>query len=117
VRLKLDENLPVELADLFRDAGHDVLTVLDQELGGAKDPELAIVCLREGRAIVTLDLDFSDIRAYPPDDYPGIVVFRLGNQGRDHVLAIAERFLRLLSSENLVGQLWIVEESQVRVRE
>ena len=32
VRFKLDENLPAELADLFRQAGHDAVTVLDQTL-------------------------------------------------------------------------------------
>ena len=44
VRFKLDENLPVELASLLRRSGHDAATVLDQGLGGARDPELASVC-------------------------------------------------------------------------
>lgn len=117
MRFKLDENLPIELAELFRLAGHDAVTVLDQNLGGVKDPGLASECLREGRAIVTLDLDFSDIRTYPPSGYPGIVVFRLGSQARDHVLEVGARFLRALSTDLHHGQLWIVEESQIRVRE
>ena len=37
MRLKLDENLPGELARLFIEAGHDAVTVLDQEIGGATD--------------------------------------------------------------------------------
>jgi hypothetical protein len=28
MRFKIDENLPIELADLLRSAGHDVMTVL-----------------------------------------------------------------------------------------
>ena len=43
----MDENLPAELAELFRDAGHDAVTVLDQELGGADDREVASVSARE----------------------------------------------------------------------
>ncbi len=116
MRFKLDENLPVELAELFRLAGHNAVTVLDQDLGGVKAPALASECLREGRAIVTLDMDFSDIRTYPPSRYPGIVVFRLGSQARDHILEVGARFLRALPSEELDGPLWIVEDAQIRVR-
>ena len=117
MRFKLDENLPVELADLFREAGHDAVTVLDQGLGGARDPDLASACVREGRIIVTFDTDFSDIRTYPPGAYSGLVVFRLDSQTRNHVLEIGTRFLQALSGAVLDGQLWIVEESRIRVRE
>ena len=117
MRFKLDENLPVELADLFRKADHDAVTVLDQGLGGARDPDLASACVREGRVIVTFDTDFSDIRTYPPGAYSGLVVFRLNSQARDHVLGIGTRFLRALPGAGLDGQLWIVEESRIRVRE
>lgn len=117
MKFKLDENLPVDLAELFRTHGHDVMTVLDQDLGGAKDPTLAETCQRESRAIVTLDTDFSDIRSYPPQQYSGIVVFRLGSQARDHVLGIGARFLSALASQDLGRQLWIVDETRIRVRE
>lgn len=116
VRFKLDENLPAELADLFRRAGHDAVSVLDQTLGGTTDPVVASACIRERRAIVTLDTDFSDIRTYPPDAYSGIVVFRLEYQDRDHVLEVGARFLRSLADSPLDGQLWIVEESRIRMR-
>ena len=35
-------------------------------MAGAVDPDVAQACQKEARALVTLDLDFSDIRAYPP---------------------------------------------------
>ena len=116
MRFKLDENLPLELADLFNRTGHDAETVLDQELGGARDADLALVCVQEGRAIVSLDMDFADIRTYPPSEYPGIVVFRLESQARNHILEIGARFLHVLSDSLLAGQLWVVEESKIRVR-
>ena len=116
MRLKLDENLPSELARLFIEAGHDAVTVLDQDIGGATDAIVASVCLSEGRAIVTMDTHFADIRGYPPHLYPGIVVFRLDIQTRDHVLAIGARLLPTLLEEVLQGRLWIVEDSRVCVR-
>ena len=43
MRFKLDENLPVDLADLFRAAGHDAATTLDpgnrMNPGKIVDPE------------------------------------------------------------------------------
>lgn len=116
MRFKLDENLPVELADLLRSAGHDAQTVLDQQLGGADDRDIAAVCRREGRAIVTFDKDFADIRAYPPSAYAGIVVLRLASQAREHTLTVGRRLLRILNDTPLDGQLWIVDERRVRVR-
>ena len=83
MRFKLDENLPAEMADLFQRTGHDAVTVLEEQLGGISDSDLATVCVQERLAIVTLDIDFSDIRTYRPSAYLGIVVFRLNNQARD----------------------------------
>ena len=73
---KVDENMPIEAADDLRQAGHDALTVMDQQLAGQPDPRVAAVCRAEGRALVSLDLDFSDIRVYPPADYCEIIVLR-----------------------------------------
>ncbi len=63
---KTDENLPVEAAALLKEHGIDAVTVLDQKLGGRPDTDVAAVCKSEGRALVTLDLDFANIDAYSP---------------------------------------------------
>jgi predicted nuclease of predicted toxin-antitoxin system len=74
MQFKLDENLPRELTDRLRAAGHPAVNVLDQRMGGQADELIADVCTREQRALVTLDMDFADIRAYPPEDYCGLIV-------------------------------------------
>lgn len=63
MRFKVDENMPVEVARLLRENGHDAVTVLDQHMGGAADEVVAVVCQRERRAVVTLNKGFGDIRA------------------------------------------------------
>jgi predicted nuclease of predicted toxin-antitoxin system len=62
MRFKIDENLPVEVADLLRANMHDAMTIFDQHMIGELDPKVASVCKSEERALITLDLDFSDIR-------------------------------------------------------
>ena len=116
MRFKFDETLPRETATFFAEAGHDAVTVIDQQMGGEKDQDIAAVCLNEGRALVTLDLDFSDIRVYPPQHYPGIVVLRVSSQLREDLLEAGVRLLENLTS-TLQGQLWIVEDSRIRIRE
>jgi predicted nuclease of predicted toxin-antitoxin system len=62
MRFKVDENLPPDTKALLEELGHDVLTVWDQQIRGAKDPRLAEVCRAEQRILLTFDLSFGDIR-------------------------------------------------------
>jgi len=116
MKFKLDENDPVESAELLRQNGHDVLTVIGQELGGETDEVVARVCQHEKRALVTFDTGFADIRAYPPQAFPGMIVFRLKKQSSIYVLEVLERLMDTISSEPVEGHLWIVEEDRIRIR-
>ena len=113
---KIDENLPVEVADLLTRAGHTATTVLDQRLGGEADADIALVCQREKRALVTLDTGFADIRVYPPERYSGLVVLRLRWQEKPHVLDVVSRVMPTFLTEPLARRLWIVEETRIRTR-
>lgn len=117
MRFKIDENLPVGVLELLRGRGHDVLTVVDQRLGGAADSAVASACRTEQRTLVTLDLDFADIRAYPPSEYAGFIVLRLSRQDKQHVLEVIDRVAALLTGRSPERRLWIVEDGRVRVRE
>lgn len=92
------------------------MTVYEQNLGGHPDTEIADICRQETRALITLDLDFANIRAYPPSLYPGLVVLRLADQSRPSVLTSLRRIAPLFDSEPLSGHLWIVDERQLRIR-
>lgn len=101
---KADENLPIEAAAMLRDAGFDVTTVIEQELGGHPDPDVANVCRAERRALLTLDVDFANIDAYPPSQHSGIVVFRLGRQDKRHILAVLRNLIAHLTDVELTGR-------------
>jgi predicted nuclease of predicted toxin-antitoxin system len=116
MRAKLDENLPVEAAELLRTAGWECDLVYDEGLAGADDPEGAAACQAGARVLFTLDLDFADIRAYPPSDYVGIVVLRPTEPSRRQALELITRVLPVLSAEWTEHRLWIVEPTRVRVR-
>jgi len=107
--------LPIEIAQLLINANHDAKTVNEQQLQGARDSTLINVCKNENRVLVTLDTDFSDIRTYPPQDFSGIIVLRVGNQSKIHIMGVFNRILPLIGREILKGHLWIVEESRIRI--
>lgn len=66
--------------------------------------------------LVTLDVDFGDIRSYPPEESPGIIVLRMTRQDKPRILAIIRRILPLLGTERITRRLWVVEEHAVRIR-
>jgi len=116
-KFKIDENLPVDVAALLKASGHDAMTIFDQSMVGDWDPKVIAVCKMEDRSLITLDLDFSDIRTYPPADYPGIIILRPRNQAKPTVLALARQLIALLETvEPLHGHLWIVQETGLRIR-
>lgn len=116
MRCKIDENLPAEAADLLRAGGHECHTVFDEQLGGEVDARVYDRCRREGRVLLTLDLDFSDIRSYPPHESPGIVVLRLAEPDRDRVLRLVRQVLMAFDRDAVAQSLWIVEENRIRIR-
>ena len=101
----------------MRRAGHDASTVVEEHLGGSLDSEIAAICRREVRALLTLDTDFADIRAYPPDQFHGLIVLRLKSQAKPDVLRTLSRLVALFRSESPDRRLWIVEEDRIRVRD
>ena len=62
LRFKLDEKLPRRVESALRDLEHDVERAFSEGLAGATDPTLLSACATEDRVLVTLDLDFADIR-------------------------------------------------------
>jgi len=113
--VKLDENVPDSVAALLRQAGHDVALARDQKLAGAPDDRLLAVAASEGRTLVTLDRDFTNILAHPPATTAGIVVIRLQHQTLPRIRAVATSLAARLAQESARGRLWVLDESRLRI--
>jgi predicted nuclease of predicted toxin-antitoxin system len=116
IPFKIDENLHPDLVPYLRSHGHDAVTVRDEGLHGVRDATLADACRAEGRALVTLDVDFADIRAYPPQEYSGLIVPRIARQDKASLLEAVKRIVPLFEREPLGRHLWVVDERSVRIR-
>jgi predicted nuclease of predicted toxin-antitoxin system len=114
MKFKVDENLPSEFASILREAAFDADTVNDERLGGADDSIVSQRSRAEDRVLLTLDLDFANIQAYPPGDYPGIVVFRSKVQDKVTLISLLRRLIPVLIERSPARQLWIVEHDRIR---
>jgi predicted nuclease of predicted toxin-antitoxin system len=116
VRIKLDENITIAVQAVLIKHGHDVHTVHGEGLIGAPDSDLLSVCRNEQRMLVTFDLGFGDLRAYPPGTHPGVIVLRLDDQQPEAVLDVMERLVTDQDLDQLKGCLLVVNEDRVRIR-
>jgi predicted nuclease of predicted toxin-antitoxin system len=116
MRFKIDENLHPEVASTLVSHGFNCHTVHEELLTGNSDLVLSVRCKGENRILITLDKDFADIRTYPPSEHAGMIVLRLGNQSRKHVLGVIEQVIQMLKTTSADKSLWLVTEVGVRIR-
>lgn len=116
MKLKLDENLSRHLKHGLSAHGHDVATAADEDLLSQPDTVVAAAARNESRLLFTLDVEFGDLRKYPPGSHPGIVLFRPRTFGPLAVNQFVENFVRTTVLEPLAGCVVIVEPSRIRVR-
>lgn len=118
MKFKLDENLGIRTQKLFQAAGHDVHTILDEQLSGATDKTLYEVCCDEKRCLVTLDLDFSDVLRFPPKPTGGIAVIRVPrNPDLSLLEQLTSQLLKMTERISIEGKLWIVELDRIRIHQ
>jgi predicted nuclease of predicted toxin-antitoxin system len=116
VKFKLDENMPAGLTAMLEEQGHDVADVVGEGLTGEDDDLVLRASVKEDRILVTFDLDFADIRHYPPGTHPGIVVFRLRDQRWNTLEGLARHCLMERNLEKLEKGLAIVDETRIRYK-
>jgi predicted nuclease of predicted toxin-antitoxin system len=116
LRLKLDENLSRHLKPQLAELGHDVATAGDEGMLGRPDIELGAAAKNEQRMVLTLDLEFADLRKYPPGSHPGVLLFRPRSMGPLAVNRFVQDFIKAVDLEEFAGCNVVVEYDRVRLR-
>ena len=114
--LKLDENLAQPHMDFLNGVGYSAERVTEEGLSGADDAVVWQRAVAEGRFFLTLDLDFADVRRFPPGSHPGILLLRPRNRSRDAVLEILQRVVQEQPLDTLSGCFVVADINHTRIR-
>ncbi len=98
MKIKLDENLPFQLASYLEEPGHDTHTVHDERLIGHEDHEIWEAAQEESRFLITQDMDFSDSRKFVPGSHHGLLLVRLRSPNRRNLIG---RIVELFQKESV----------------
>jgi predicted nuclease of predicted toxin-antitoxin system len=116
MRIKLDENLPIQLVPILDSLGHQVHTVNLEGLSGSPDHEIWEVAQREKRFFVTQDMDFSDVRKFAPGTHAGLLLVRLHPASRINLIQRIEEMFRVEDVEAWACCFVLASDRKVRVR-
>jgi predicted nuclease of predicted toxin-antitoxin system len=110
----LDENVPHILVGALTLAGHEVLTAQEVGLSATPDDSVFAYAQTIGATVISLDLDFSDLRNFPLGNHFGIVMLRLKNLPPRQM---ADRTVIALADEvkgELYGSLVVIDAHGTR---
>jgi predicted nuclease of predicted toxin-antitoxin system len=116
VRIKVDEDLPRAATRMLRDRGPQALSVVEQGMGGYKDPPIWQAVQAEQRYLLTADKGFADIRRYAPGAHAGVLLLRPDQGGIGPTMALLEMVLEDYNLESLAGTTAVVTPRGIRVR-
>lgn len=114
MKIKLDQNLSIQLRDVLESLNHDVDTVFEEGLTGAEDTAV-LQAASQHRILFTLDTDFLNLKVYPPSTHNGIVVFRPTRQGALPLTKFVKAFVLSNDLRRHRRRTTIVERTRIRV--
>ncbi len=116
MKIKIDENLPWQIGALLKIRGHEVHAAGEEGLSGCTDEKLWATVQREGRFLVTQDLDFSDARRFAPGTHYGILLIRLHSPSRSSLIRRMDEILHSEDVNQWARCFVVASEHKLRVR-
>ena len=111
MKFLLDENISKTVTQRLRDAGFDVMHILEMGLQGKPDEDVMAVAVRESRIILTHDKDFGNILRFPLQKHSGVIIMRFHNQAPPNTARYLLDFLSKNETSQLQSRLVILRES------
>lgn len=118
MKFLLDENLAPIFINKIKEKYPSSVDVFDIGLAGESDQEIYEYLQSEenNHILITFDLDFSDIRKYPPELVEGIIVLRFKNKRIRVLIEETLRYLEELSRLDYKQSLVIFQNSGMRFK-
>jgi predicted nuclease of predicted toxin-antitoxin system len=116
VKFLVDMPLSITLARWLAAQGHDAVHALEVRLDRATDKEIIACAKRDGRTIVTADLDYPRLLAITQASEPSLILFRGGNWSEADVIARIQKILQVLTDTDIGQSILVIDRDRVRRR-
>ena len=116
MKFLVDNALSPVVAQGLKSAGHDSAHVRDYGLQSASDAEIRQAALREGRIIISADMDFARLVSEDPAVRLSIILFRGKPRRPEEQLAALLSNLPAIEEHLVKGAVVVIEESRIRLR-
>jgi predicted nuclease of predicted toxin-antitoxin system len=113
-RFLLDQMLDLDVAQILRNAGHDVIRVSDVGLATADDYAILRRAIDDDRVLLTLDEHFGDWAVLPLSQHPGVVRIKADPTTTSQVVSVLIPFLLGTSDRDYSNQLIIIRPTGSR---
>ncbi|MGH7268284.1 MAG: DUF5615 family PIN-like protein [Candidatus Rokuibacteriota bacterium] len=114
MRFLIDMPVTPKAVQHLQGAGHDAVHASSVGLSEVTDREILAVARREGRIVVTADLDYPRLLALEAADGPGIILFRGGSYSDDEMLGLLDRVLARATVLDLERSITVVDRARIR---
>jgi predicted nuclease of predicted toxin-antitoxin system len=116
LRFLIDVPVTPDAAPRLRAAGHDAVHAVAVGLAHATDNQLLDVARREGRIVITADLDYPRLLALQQAEGPGVILFRGGSYSDAEMLDLLDRVLARSTTLDLEHSIVVVDRRRIRRR-
>ncbi|MBA3070670.1 MAG: hypothetical protein FP829_00595 [Nitrospirae bacterium] len=103
-----------QLVKWLNEKGYDAVHASDIGLFKTKDKEILNEARRQGRIIITADLDFPQLLAMSRAKDPGIILFRWGNYNEQEMRELLKRVLDNIKPEKIPDSIVVVDRTRIR---
>ncbi len=117
IKVLVDANLPYSSKQLLAGLGFDAVHVRDVGLASASDEKIFRYAQKNGRIILTRDLDFADTVRFRPGKHQGIIVMRVSYLlTAGQINNVLKDFMKNVPTAKLKRSLAILEIGRYRLR-
>ena len=119
LRCFADHCISNSIIETLRDANHEVLRLKDYIPTDSPDSVVILKAQALAAILISLNGDFADIVAYPPEKYQGIISLQIRNHPEiiPQIMDKLNDFLSFHSEpEYYEGKLFLVEAHRIRIR-
>ncbi len=117
MKILLDENVCMRVADALRKEGHEVLAIVESPGRACSDNEIWELTYEGSFLLVTRDYHFTNAVRFNPARCLGIIFLRHGNLKASEEVALVGSYLSSYPVEEYQGKLVTLSPTGIRIRD